>query len=122
MGIFSRKYKRSGKDTKRSKDLVQFDEVGVIRTMRDGRQESIRWEELQEVRIITTDEGPFVDDVYWLLIGGGTGCAVPSESEGAQELLQRFQKLPGFNNDVVILAMGCAENAQYVCWKRNNEP
>jgi hypothetical protein len=83
-------------------ESVLFDTIGVTRTMPDGRTESILWDELQEVNIVTTDEGPAVDDVFWVLSGNGKGCAVPS----------------GFNNAAVIQAMGSTQNAKFVCWKR----
>jgi len=42
--------------------------------------------DLKEVGILTTDEGPFVDDVFWnLLKKDGKGGAIPSETEGMQE-------------------------------------
>jgi hypothetical protein len=113
----------NGKDKRaQSKDLVQFDDAIITRIMRNGSQESVRWDDLYEVCIITTDEGPMVDDVVWLLKGQYSGCAVPSECDGAKDLIQRLQKLPGFNNEAVIDAMACTSNAQFVCWKRSNQP
>ncbi len=88
--------------------------------MPDGRVESVSWNELQEVAIITTDEGPLVDDVFWVLSGVGKGCAVPSESDGMKELLARLQELPGFNNESVIRAMGSTSNSKFICWSRGN--
>jgi hypothetical protein len=97
---------------------VIFDADGVTRTMPDGRIESITWDELQEVKIVTTDEGPNVDDVFWVLSGNGKGCTVPSESVGMKELLNRLQTLPGFNNAAVIQAMGCTQKEKFICWQR----
>ena len=87
--------------------------------MPSGKTETVRWSDLQEVRILTTDEGPYVDDVIWMLLGkDGGGCAVPSETEGMKELLPRLQQLPGFDNEAVIKAMGSTNNARFVCCKR----
>jgi hypothetical protein len=99
-------------------ETVIFDTDGVTRAMPDGRIESITWDELQEVNIVTTDEGPTVDDVFWVLSGNGKGCAVPSESVGMKELLNRLQMLPGFNNTAVIQAMRSTQNAKFICWQR----
>jgi hypothetical protein len=101
-------------------DRVRFDGEEVTRWMADGRSEHVRWDELEEVGIITTDEGPFAEDVYWILVarGGNGGCAVPSGAEGADALLARLQELPGFDNEVVIRAMASTENARFVCWRR----
>jgi hypothetical protein len=99
-------------------DSVAFDDSGVVRTRANGERESVRWDDLQEVSIVTTDEGPFSDDVFWLLVGTAGGCAVPSESAGMGELLPRLQALPGFDNEAVIQAMGSVEHARFVCWRR----
>lgn len=101
-----------------ARNVVCFDQSGVTRTMGDGRTETVLWDDLMEVRIITTDEGPLMDDVFWLLVGDNGGCAVPSGAEGAKELLARLQQLPGFRNDVAIKALTCTSNAEFLCWKR----
>jgi hypothetical protein len=98
---------------------VTIDDRGVVRTMSDGKVESVRWDQLAEVQIVTTDQGPFTDDVFWLLIGeDGEGCAVPSEAPAAKELLERLQELSGFDNEAVIKAMGSTSNARFHVWKR----
>ncbi len=106
---------------KRKPDRVSVTPEVVTRFRPDGVQETVRWEDLAEVGIITTDEGPWSEDVFWLLIGsdGTSGCAVPQGAEGANELLAALQKLPGFDNKTVIEAMGSTSNARFVCWKRN---
>ena len=56
---------------------VTFDDTGVRRVSPEGGVEEVKWDDLTEVRIVTTDEGPFGEDVYWLLAGSdGTGVAV----------------------------------------------
>lgn len=120
MSLLSRIFGRK-KSTYKANETVVFDETKITRTMRDGKQETLQWAELQEVSIITSDEGPFVDDVFWVLSGTDTGCLVPSEADGAKELLAHLQKLPGFNNEAVIQAMGSAENAKFLCWSKPRE-
>ncbi|GHU06754.1 hypothetical protein FACS1894158_14110 [Betaproteobacteria bacterium] len=120
MSFFSHFFGGKTNSTTERNETVQFDDTKVTRTMRDGRQETIQWSELKEVAVITTDEGPFVDDVFWVLSGADTGCLVPGEADGAKELLARLQKLPGFNNEAAILAMGSTENAKFVCWSKQN--
>lgn len=97
-----------------------FDTDGVTRIMADGKIETVRWSDLQEVGILTTEEGPYVDDVIWMLSGtDGAACAVPSETEGMTELPPRLQQQSGFvDNEAVIKAMGSAKNAKFVCWRR----
>ena len=98
---------------------VTFDDTGVRRVSPEGGVEEARWDDLAEVRIVTTDEGPFGEDVYWLLAGSdGTGVAVPGFS--VTDDLLRLQSLPGFDNEQMIQAtMTSTDNAQFLCWQRD---
>lgn len=97
---------------------VTCDDDAVACRRPDGLVETVRWANLRIVVIQTTDAGPAVDDVYWVLYGGESGCVVQSEAEGMNLLLERLQRLPGFDNHAVIQAMSCTESQTFVCWKR----
>ena len=98
---------------------VTFDDTGVRRVSPEGGVEEVRWDDLAEVRIVTTSDGPIAEDVFWLLVGaGGHGVAVPSSS-ATDDLLDRLQALPGFDNEQMILAMGSTDEAQFICWQRD---
>jgi hypothetical protein len=83
---------------------VEFDEEGVTCTRPNGSTEHVPWSELRAVIIQTTGNGPFVDDLFWMLVGRKSGCMVPSEAQGCDRLLERLQRLPNFDNKAVILA------------------
>jgi hypothetical protein len=80
----------------------------------------VRWSELTEVRIVTTDAGPWSEDVYVVLVGAGerSGCLVPNAVLASSGVLDRLQALPGFDNRAVVEAMGSTANAVFTCWKR----
>jgi len=84
------------------------------------KEERIAWSELIEIGIVTTDEGPFQEDVYFLLLGPDRehGCAIPQGATGTQKLVERLQALPGFENDALIRAMGCTDNNRFLCWQK----
>ena len=86
----------------------------------DGRVERVAWEDLQAVIIHTTADGPATPDVFWILAGKSTssGCVIPQGASGNSPLLERLQKLPGFDNDAFIRAMSSAEEQKFVCWQR----
>ena len=97
----------------------EVDERGVRRLVDGGVVEQVAWDELVGVDIVTTDQGPYAEDVFFVLHGkDGNGAVVPQEIAVAERLLERLQKLPGFDNGKVIEAMGCSENARFVCWKK----
>ena len=102
--------------------FVEFDEDKVTCTRATGLVESVRWSDLQGVLINTTTDGPACDDFFWVLVGKSSGCVVPSEAEGCSRLLERLQKLTGFDNKAVILASQCVNEQTFLCWERVAEP
>ena len=86
----------------------------------NGIVESVTWDTLDEILIVTTDKGPYVEDVFWLLghRESGRGIVIPNEAEGFKALLERLQRLPSFDNGAVIEAMGSVVNARFVAWQR----
>ena len=98
---------------------VVVDQAGVRRRLPDGRWEAVRWADLVEVAIRTTPYGPWREDVFFLLTGrDGSGCAVPHGEAVDRDLLRWLQALPGFDNEQLCEAMCCAEDALFVCWRR----
>lgn len=102
-------------------ETVTVDESAVTRLRVDGKTESVRWDDLREVSIITTDKGPAEEDLYFVLIGadGKSGCAVPQSAAGCDALLRRLQTLPGFDNEAAIKAMASTGNARFLLWKKS---
>jgi hypothetical protein len=98
---------------------IKDDEIACTRP--DGSIEFIKWSNLQAVLIETTDQGPFVSDLFWVLIGDVSACIIPQDAEGSEELLKRLQMLPGFNNQAVIEAMGSTQNRRFTCWQRETD-
>jgi len=96
-----------------------IDDEGVRRQLGMGREEVIRWVEVNEIAIVTTSEGPWCEDLYFLLIGDSAGCAVPCAD--AESLWEHFSRLPGFDEScymVAITAMGSTDDQSFQVWKR----
>jgi hypothetical protein len=87
----------------------------------DGRIERIAVADLQDIRILTNDSGPWGADVWWWLSGSGGRCAFPGGAAGDDAMLRFVQSLPGFDNEAFIAAMGSTGNAEFVCWPRSVE-
>lgn len=100
---------------------VRCDDAGIHAAFADGAAWTVGWGELERVVIRTTDEGPFADDVIWMLQTPGGVYAVPQGVEGESALLERLQALPGFDNQAVISAMGSVDNAVFPCWRRGGD-
>jgi hypothetical protein len=99
--------------------VVAYDDQQVTLSHPERATEAVAWSDLQEVEIITTDDGPWSCDWYWALHGSTSGIAVPRGATGEMDLLKRLQKLPGFSNEAVLQAGGHTDNHRVSCWKKN---
>jgi hypothetical protein len=98
--------------------IVAFDDREIYCTCKSKVGCSVKWQDLYEVGIVTTDPGPVAEDLYWVLVGQASSCIVPGTSVGCDRLLARLQKLPDFDNLQVIRAMSSTSQGRFVCWRR----
>jgi hypothetical protein len=91
-------------------DGIKYESYGV--------EKRARWSDLQVVYIETTDEGPFLEDVFFVLVTPEGEWKIPQGDPSSDALLQHLQKLPGFDNEAVINAMTCMNNKRFLCWER----
>ena len=104
-----------------SQFTVIVDDDRILCQQPSGKTESVAWNDLESVTVETNDTGPWQADVWWILTGDSSspGCTIPQGATGEEPLLDRLQKLPGFDNEQFIAAMSCTENRTFVCWRRN---
>lgn len=99
--------------------VVEHDAMGVRVLQPDGARQAIGWGEVLVVAIETNDSGPWGADVWWVFEDGSARVAYPQGATGDAGMLEVLQaRLPGFNDAMVIEAMGCTDNARFVCWTR----
>ena len=100
-------------------EVIHVDETGVSREG-GGIREHIRWADVVEIQIITTDEGPYSEDVFFALADGkGRGCLIPHDAAVRTRLLEQLQaRFPGLDDAKVIEAMGSTTNNNFLIWKR----
>jgi len=102
---------------------LTIDAWGVTRVAGDVR-EAVAWADLAWVRIYTTSAGPAAEDVFFALgAGNGKGCLVTQGMAVEAHLLQALQeRLPGFDNEAVVTAMGSTTEAVFTVWTRRSDP
>jgi len=104
---------------RREVETVQVDDVGILRVEGSIREE-VSGESVTEIKLITTDAGPYGEDVFFVLIGtDGKGCLVPHAAAIRTKLLEVLQvRFPNLDDAAVIAAMGCTSNNNFLLWKR----
>ncbi len=100
----------------RKSEVVTMTEEEITRILPNGQSESVRFDDLMEVSIITTDQGPFVEDVFFVLRGHSGGTIIGHDWACRLKLLDRIAPLPKFDLEETIRAMGCCENKVFVLW------
>lgn len=85
----------------------------------EGHLVKIKYRDLTRVTILTTDEGPWLPDFFYLLETGARVVCVEQEDPSSQILLFRLQALPGFDNEAVIRATQSTDYAEFVAWVRD---
>ena len=82
-------------------------------------REHIRWDAITEVRLVTTTDGPWQPDMWYLFMGDSGGCSVPSEAKDFEKLWPEFKKrFAGLDYEAMITAG--TSDAQKTLWKRGS--
>ena len=82
------------------------------------KDEQIYWTEIEEIKLVNTDDGPFLPDVWLVLIGNNKGCSIPQGSEGWDKIYEIVSKYEGFNFENVIKSASCVHNQVFDVWKK----
>ena len=83
-----------------------------------AKRTEVRIENLREVGIETTDKGPFIEDVFWLINRETEALRIPQDSPVFELLMDYFGKLESFDWAAFSESMGCTDHQYFVCWKR----
>jgi hypothetical protein len=97
--------------------LVDVSDENVAVAAPDGKRYEVVIADLREVIIETNDSGPWGADVWWVLRDSTNACIIPQGAAAQDALWPVFKRLPGFDYEAVIAAMGCADNKTFVCWR-----
>ena len=101
--------------------VVEADATHLRVVEPNGGERSIAWALVERVLIRTTDEGPFLPDVFWEVEPFEERSVVfPGGATGEAEFLRVVQAhLPGFRNEHVTAAMCSTSNREFVVWERD---
>lgn len=119
MGIFDRLFKKNPARQPEDYFTVTLTENYVKVEHPERKEERINWADIEEVRLINTDQGPWLPDVWLALIGEDTGCLLPQGAKGFDEVYDRVSQYEGFNFENALKSMRCTDNEQFVLWRKN---
>jgi hypothetical protein len=109
-------------------DEVELGELGVTRRfgprLGKKREERVLWDELVRVEILTTDEGPYADDFFFLLEGReGKGVAISNElavsTAWSRSCSGAFQ---GSTTRRSSRRRGSTRVRRFLVWQKQNQP
>jgi hypothetical protein len=89
----------------------------------DGTRSAVAWKDITLVKIKTTSAGPWEPDVFWIFESWDQRPAlmVVGGATGEQEMIEALNhRLPGFNDRMVIKAMGSTSNREFICWQASS--
>ena len=100
-----------------SEFAVVSDANGVTCTWRNQSQR-IEWDAIEEIAILTSDDGAVGIDVWLALTGSDQRCLVPDGASGSKDLLFKELKsrFPKMNWRMVSEAMSHTDVAKFVVW------
>lgn len=98
--------------------IVEFNDECLSAVYPNGDKLTVNLEDLQEVKIITNDSGPWGADVWYSFSSTESRCSFPQGATGEKEATNYLLNLNGFDESNFIKAMGSTSNSEFVCWKK----
>ncbi|WP_175883899.1 hypothetical protein [Burkholderia sp. BCC0044] len=100
--------------------LVTATDSHIASTDQTGTTRGIALADLGAILIETSDHGPFVSDVWWVLFDTNKqfACSFPQDAPGAKAAVDRLLDLPGIDHRKVIDAQTSIQNAMFPIWER----
>jgi hypothetical protein len=77
-----------------SRSVVDITDSEVSCTRPDKTVERVGWDDLESVELVTTDQGPFLPDVFWVLHGSAGVASFRKEQRAKSSCLKDFRGCP----------------------------
>ncbi|MEO8516018.1 MAG: hypothetical protein ABI426_04700 [Flavobacterium sp.] len=82
------------------------------------KTEQILWKDIEEIKLINTDAGPFAPDIWLALLGVNSGCLIPHGSKGFNKVYDIVSKYENFDFENVTKSMTCTNNEDFKLWSK----
>lgn len=96
--------------------------LGVRRSLADGREERVDWDEITEVEVLTARRGPHGNAGGVVILAGDEekGCLVPFDRLETSGVLEALTGLRGFEVGRLVEAMQKPPATRTCCWSRGS--
>jgi len=107
------------KTTYKSEGFVCIHEDKLVITDEKDTTQYMLLQDIETIEILTTDMGPWINDVWWLITGKDTIFEIAGDAMGIHNMLDTFHTFEKFNHEEVIKAMQCTDYEVFTCWNKN---
>jgi hypothetical protein len=111
--LFNKKVRKEPED-----DYVTIiSQDGVVVKHPKNEAEEILWKEIEQIKLIKNEAGPWSPDIWLALIGEKSACFIPHGSEGFDKVYEIISKYHNFNFENFTKSMTCTVNQEFVLWE-----
>ena len=103
--------------------VFEFDENSGTIGFPDEEKRNIPWNKVCKIEIVTTDQGPWEEDVWWLffLEGIEEPIDIPQGAKGNEKIFDALENhFENVNMKEIQKAMGSTSNAKFDVWQNNS--
>jgi hypothetical protein len=118
MGIFDKLFGKSKPKNPEDEYVTSITDESIKVEHPRRETETILWKDIEAIKLINTDEGPFAPDVWLVLIGKNSGCLIPQGSKGFETVYNIVSEYENFNFENFIKSMSCTDNEEFLLWKK----
>ena len=97
---------------------IEADEVSFrIFNAKSNTSDCFNWDDIHEIIIQTTDDGPSYEDFYYHLKFIDCNISIPSEANGMGVFNDYLLELDNFNLQMFIEAIGSTDDKSFLCYQ-----
>ncbi|AYN05575.1 hypothetical protein [Flavobacterium sp. 140616W15] len=118
MGILDRLCGKSISKNPEEEYIIPITDESIKVEHPDRETETILWKDIESIKLINTDNGPFAPDVWLALIDKNTGCLIPQRTKGFETVYAIVSEYENFNFENFIESISCTDNGEFLLWKK----
>ncbi len=109
-----------GKKSRQPEDRYQIEITDIFIKVQtpQGILEQIFWNDIENIKLINTDQGPWIPDIWLGLFGEKGSCLILHGTAGFDTIYDRISRYEGFNFEDVAKSMSSTENSEFLLWEK----